>query len=203
MSVARRKDCDAGPLLGWSSRGWPVGKDSRRLRVIIILFAVALNAGARAEAPVTITGGADPSGHQYEWIVANHGESPIVYVEFPHYHGALFFAPDGWHTECTFLVNVGVKDKPGTCKAWVDSPTDGIGCPESAKFSMQIGTPAARRGPGEVVVKRANGQQITVGGVELSQAESVSDKYVSLIGLGVVLFVAVAIQRIFRKKRIG
>ena len=152
--------------------------------------------GMAADPPkVTITGGADASGHNYNWTVANETASPIVHVEIPHYHATLFFAPGGWSTECTFLVNVGVDDRPGVCRAHVDSPASGIAPGRSAQFSMQIVTRAVQRAAGEVTVRTADGAEMVIAGVELPQPETTSDKYVSLVGLAAVLLVAVALQR--------
>ena len=152
--------------------------------------------GMAADPPkVTITGGADASGHNYNWTVANETASPIVHLEFPHYHATLFFAPEGWSTECTFLVNVGVDDRPGICRAHVDSPASGIAPGRSAPFSMQVATRAVQRAGGEVTVRTADGAEIVITGVELPEPETTSDKYVSLVGLAAVLLVAVALQR--------
>src|SRR5437868_3393823 len=43
----------------------------------------------------------DASGQNYAWIVTNNHTSPIVYVEFPHYHADTFHTPDGWDQKCT------------------------------------------------------------------------------------------------------
>ena len=156
---------------------------------------LVLAVSASTAGDVRITGGADASGHRYTWVVTNDGDSPLTYVEFPHYRASLFFVPDGWESDCTFLVNVGVEDKPGVCTAWVDSPVKGIGRHQSAEFTLQIASGDVLRGRGEVVARTASGQQLVVSGVELPQPEPASDKYVSLLGLGLVLFLAIVVQR--------
>ncbi|MCH8991974.1 MAG: hypothetical protein IIA44_09540 [Acidobacteria bacterium] len=120
---------------------------------------------------------------------------PIVFVEFPHYHGSLFFAPEGWNTECTFLVNVGVRDSPGVCTAFVDSAAVGIAPGRSARFNMRIDAAGAIRAGGEVFIRFADGTEAVVAGVELPQAETTGEKYVPLIGLGVMLLVVVIVQK--------
>ena len=83
---------------------------------ILASWLVAAPVVTVADPPnATVTGGPDTSGRKYSWTVTNEHTSPVVYVEFPHYHGSLFFAPENWRVECTFLVNVGVEDRPGIC----------------------------------------------------------------------------------------
>ena len=89
-----------------------------------LLLSVALVAPRTAaqQPKVTISGGADTSGQNYRWTVTNHYGSPVVYIQFPHYHADTFFAPDGWEKECTNLIRVGARNAPGTCTARADSP---------------------------------------------------------------------------------
>ncbi len=157
-------------------------------------------AWAAEDRNVTITGGADASGHTYAWQVANTGDSSIVEVRFPHYRAGLFFAPQGWSTNCTALVHVGVKDEPGVCTARAVSPGEGIAPGRSATFSIQVAPAGAKRGRGEATVRLADGTEMRVGGVELPQAEGLGDKYVSLIGLGAVFMIFIVAQAI-RKRR--
>lgn len=163
-------------------------------------FALLGPAWALANSIVSITGGADASGHTYSWQVHNGGALPIVEVRFPHYRAGLFFPPPGWSNDCTALVHVGAKDEPGICTARAAAPADGITPGRSAAFSMQIAPAGAKRGPGEVTVRFADGNETRVAGVELPQQEGLGDKYVSLIALGGVFIVFVAVQAI-RKRR--
>lgn len=163
-------------------------------------FALLGSASALANPTVPITGGADASGHTYTWQVRNSGVSPIVEVRFPHYRAGLFFPPPGWSSDCTALVHVGAKDEPGVCTARAAAPTDGIAPGRSAVFSMQISPVGAKRGPGEVAVRFADGDEIRIAGVELPQQEGLGDKYVSLIALGGVFIIFVSVQAI-RKRR--
>ena len=60
-------------------------------RTVVLHYAcLASMAGAGDDVQVRITGGPDPSGHNYAWTVANEDTSPIVRVEFPHIHADLF-----------------------------------------------------------------------------------------------------------------
>ncbi len=169
--------------------------------IAVGLMATPLAAGAdRPE--VTITGGADASGRQYTWTITNGYTSPIVYLEIPHYRAGLFFAPEGWATgESTYLVNVGVEDRPGVCIARAAAVTDGIASGQSATFDVQIGARGARRGPGTVLVRFADGTETTVSGVELPRQETLGDKYVTLIGLGLIFAVGLLIQAIRARRR--
>ncbi|MEK7732337.1 MAG: hypothetical protein AAB363_10825 [Planctomycetota bacterium] len=166
-------------------------------------FCVALigPASALADSAVSITGGADASGHTYTWQVANGGASPIVEVRFPHYRAGLFFPPPGWSNDCTALVHVGAKDEPGVCTARSPAPADGIAPGRSAPFSMQIAADGAKRGRGEVVVRFADGSETRIAGVELPQQEGLGDKYVSLIALGAVFIIFVAVQAVRKRRR--
>ncbi len=150
---------------------------------------------------VFITGGADASGHTYTWQVRNGGAEPIVEVRFPHYRAGLFFPPQGWSNDCTALVHVGAKDEPGVCTARVAAPADGIAPGRFVAFSMQIAPAGAKRGPGEVTVRFADGRESRVAGVELPQQEGLGDKYVSLIALGGVFVVFVTAQVVRKRRR--
>jgi hypothetical protein len=158
-------------------------------------------ASASGDPTATITGGADASGHTYTWQVNNGGVSSIVEVRFPHYRAGLFFSPQGWSGDCTALVHVGTKDEPGICTARATAPADGIAPGRSAPFSMQIAAAGAKRGPGEVVLRFADGSETRVAGVELPQQEGLGDKYVSLIALGGVFIVFAAVQAIRKRRR--
>jgi hypothetical protein len=138
---------------------------------------------------VTITGGADALGLNYSWTVTNQYTSPLVFIEFPHYHASLFFAPDAWQTECTYLVNVGVRDLPGTCKAWGETP------------HTKVARERTRRLNGKVLVRFADGTEGSVTGVELPQTESLAEKYTPLVGLALIFAAAIVLQRIRGRRR--
>ncbi len=190
-------------------------RNSRFAVVMAVLFGAAIPTAA-APPPVTITGGADPAGYTYTWTVTSKHSSPIVHVEFPHYHGALFFAPENWSVECTFLVNVRVEDRPGVCTArntlFAEAParrTRNDVAPRSRsasaqgalEFRMQVVLKGARRGPGHVLVRFADDSEVYVAGVELPQREAAGDKYISLIGLGLIFVVWVIARTWGRAKR--
>lgn len=152
--------------------------------------------------PVTVAGGADASRHMYTWTVTNRHTSPITRVEFPHYRATLFFAPTGWSTDCTFLVNVGVEDSPGACVAGAPAPSDGIQPGRSAEFRMQCSARGASRGIGVITIRFADGIEREVAGVELPQPEGIGDKFVPLIGLAAIagIFALIAAIRNRRAK---
>jgi hypothetical protein len=141
-------------------------------------------------------------GNTYHWTVTNNQSSPIVRVEIPHYRGNLFFAPKGWTTSCTNLVAVGAPDAPGVCTATAAATGDGIAPGRSATFSMQIATGAVKRGTGDVIIGYADASTQNISGVMVPVPETLSDKYISLIGLGIFLVVFVVAQSVrSRKKR--
>ena len=164
-------------------------------------FVLLVSASVTANPTVFITGGADVCGHTYTWQVRNDGASPIVEVRFPHFRAGLFFPPPGWLGDCTALVKVGAKDEPGVCTARAPGSADGIAPGRSATFSMQIAATGAKRGPGEVVVRFADGNETRVSGVELPQQEGLGDKYVSLIALAGVFTIFLIAQAV-RKRRL-
>ena len=165
--------------------------------VALCSVAVVPPVTAADKPKVTITGGADASGQHYAWTVTNGHTSPIVYLEFPHYHADLFFAPENWSAETTALVNVGYKDEPGVCIARAESPVAGIHLGGALDFGMRIAPLPTKRGKGTVLVRFADGTESGVAGVELPQPRGVWDKYASLIGLGAIFLLWI----IFRARR--
>jgi hypothetical protein len=115
----------------------------------------------------------------------------------------LFFAPDGWSQDCTGLVNVGYDGKPGSCISVVDAGADGIPRGGSAEFHMRIAPIHTLHGTGTVSVWLADGRHGIVSGVALPVPESVSDKYLSLIALGVMFSVFVVVQTVRRSRKRG
>lgn len=143
---------------------------------------------------VVISGGPDTSGHNYAWTITNNHASPIVYVEFPHYHAGLFFAPEGWSTE-------GCENQPRMCAASAESPAVGIPRGQASTFRMRIDPRGAKRGEGTVLVRFADETRVNVGGVELPRSEAVADKYAPLIGLGAIFVVWMTVRTMRRAKR--
>ena len=147
---------------------------------------------------MSVSGGADESGHRYAWTVTNETDRAIVELRFPHYRATLFFAPDGWTTDqSTNIVNVGVPDRPGVCVARASTPGRRIQPRHSATFTMQTADGAKRRA-GTVTVRFVDGAELSVGGVELPHREGLGERYVSLIGLGAI-FAAWMLARSLRR----
>ncbi len=160
---------------------------------IVVLFAVgvapmAIAHGASDAEPVAmIRGGADVTGQVYTWVVKNQHTAPLDYIAFPHYRGGAFVAPDGWDTsESTFLVGVGVEDRPGVCVARAASVSAGLASGRSAAFRLQLAAGGTRRTLGEVTLRFVDGTTAVISGVELPHKEAVWDQFVTLIGLGVI-----------------
>ena len=148
---------------------------------------------------VVITGGRNASGG-YQWAVKNEYTSPIVYIQFPHYHADTFIAPEGWEKESTYLVNKGVADRPGTCTAYVDDPRASIRPNQSAQFGMRIARVDARRGTGDVLVRFADGTTTTVTGVELPCTFPAAPRYATVLGLAALMLILVLVE-VRRRRR--
>ena len=171
---------------------------SARLPAALLGFLWLSSAAARAEeAPVTISGGVQEDGLKYEWVVTNRANSPVVRVEFPHYQARLFSAPPGWKSECTFLVNVKVPKKPGTCKAWVESPRDGIARGSTATFGASVTQLESRPGRGVVKIVLADGTVLNIPNVEVPSPPSLVDRWGGLITFAVLgaLLVLITVRR--------
>lgn len=165
---------------------------------LLIVYAITLPARAQ-ETPIEIRGGVQPDGN-YKWTVRNNARSPIVAIEFPHYHADLFTTPPGWTQECTFLVNVGVDDKPGVCIARAGE-TPGIPRGRSADFFMRISRMGALNGSAIVKVTLADGSVIDVPNVAVPRPNTAGETYSSTIGLGAVFIVILAITAARRRRR--
>lgn len=164
---------------------------------------------AQTNSGVTITGGPDGSGQNYEWTVTNNAAHPIVDVTFPHYNADTFLSPgdstpsnelDDWTEECTNLQQVGATQPDGVCRAFVSDSERGILPGRNAKFGMRIARVAAEKGLGNVVVKLSDGTQITVAGVTLPVAPSVGQKYGMTIIMGGALTIFIVAQAARRRR---
>ncbi len=166
----------------------------------LMLLAALPAAGQPAGPKVTIKGGVKPDGSGYEWLVTNKSDSPVVSIEFPHYHADLFFAPDNWKRQSTNLVGIGDPDKPGTCTATVDHPGQGIAKYGTAQFGVRLCPAGARIGTGEVRVSFADGSTFTVGGVQLPVATPAIEGYSGMLGFLIVAVLIVAFE-VLRRRR--
>lgn len=177
-----------------------------RVRSTAALGLLALLLAGADDVPrVTITGGADATGQNYEWRVRNNSNSRIVEVVFPHYHADMFIVPDPevWKRECTNLSVAGAKNagEPGTCRAWVTNKQRGIAPGFDAVFRMRIARVGAQHRPGQVIVRFADGTQTTVSGVEVPSRPTFGERYVMAIGMGLVFLLIVWSQ--MRRRRAG
>jgi hypothetical protein len=165
------------------------------------IIAIVLSASVPAEsAPVEVRGGPDASGQVYEWSVKNLGSNPVVGIEFEHYGGSVFFAPDGWSGECENLVNVGVAHPAGRCTSTAKTASEAITLNESRTFRMQLAPRAAVAGQGAMRIRFSDGAEHAAG-VTLPVREPLGDRYVPLVGLaGIALLVGVYKILLGRKK---
>lgn len=161
----------------------------------LALAFFSMTPSATAQPKVTIKGGADASGHQYAWTVENDDKLPIVEIEFPHYHGSLFFAPGGWTQDCTNIVRVGAKDSPGRCIARADKGGSPIAPGRRADFGFQIASTGALRSPGDVRVVFSDGATRTISGVEVPTPPPTGDRFIPLVGMAAIFLLVVLFGR--------
>jgi hypothetical protein len=168
---------------------------------IIGLCLVASVVHADEPTKVEIEGEPDITGHNYEWRVTNRYKSPIVYLEFPHWHADIFTGPDGWSTkDSTYLVNVDVPDLPGIGIAKADS-THSIRRGSSASFYMRVAPKGADRGTGQVKVRFEDGTVEFVPNVHLPTAPPEDPyKHVPMIAL-FLLFLGFVAVKTWRQRR--
>ncbi len=174
-----------------------------RLLVAVSLGGLAVAAFGQQTPKVTITGGPDLTGHNYEWQVTNHYTSPIVHIEFPQYRGDTFFAPEGWKQEWKNRAMVGGKDSPGWCRTSAASAGEGIPPGGTSRFGMRIARAGAMARPGRVTVRFADGTQAVVTNVLLPTAKGFIERNIMGIGLTLIAAVALVIHWRHRKSRRG
>jgi hypothetical protein len=169
-----------------------------QLGTFALLGATLTIAGDGPE--LTIDGGVRSGNPQYfDWKVTNHHNSPIVYIEFPHYHGDTFNAPDGWAQEWKNRMMLGGKDAPGWVRTSVENPGNGIRPGGSASFEMRLARAGALPRPGKVTVRFADGTELIVADVEVPSAHSFLEQNIMVFSLAVIFVIALAIH--FRRRR--
>lgn len=139
-------------------------------------------------------------GNSYQWTVTNSHTAPIVRVEIPHYRASLFFAPKGWTFACTNLVAIGSADIPGLCTATAGSPGEGIAPGRSASFGLQLAAGSVKRGFAQASIGFADATNTKINDVLVPVPETLGDKYIPLIGLGVILLSLAAYQLLRARK---
>ncbi|MBI5863889.1 MAG: hypothetical protein HZB38_05170 [Planctomycetes bacterium] len=160
--------------------------------------AIPLRAWAGDER-VRISGGPDGSGQNYQWTVQNLTTSPIVWIEFPHYHADQFTPPPGWTQDCTFIQVAGSEDRPGVCRAEAPSPGEGIAPSGQAAFAMRLSRVSAPKGRGTVSIRFADGSTTTVQNVLVPISPSALDRYLIPAVMGLLFLLAFWIHA--RKRR--
>lgn len=167
---------------------------------VAALFIAAAPARAEDNAKATIEGGVQLNDGSYAWTVTNLHTAPIVEITFPHYLADQFHVPKGWKQETTYLVNVGVEEKPGVCKATAPSAEVGIAPKAKGSFGMRMSRKRAPRGSGVVNVKFADGATAAIANVELPVAPSNLEAPMMIGGFGTVLLIFILARRKRRKR---
>ncbi len=168
---------------------------ARSAAAVLLLAATAAAAGP---VTVTIAGGADASGHNYEWTITHDHSSPIVYVEFPHFRAYFFTPPPGWKANITHRYP---EDRQaGECTAEVEDPAEGLKRGQTGRFAMRIGPKGAPRGEGDVIIRFADNTEVVVL-AEVPIKESPGSQHVPLIALGTIFAVFLLVKALKRRKR--
>lgn len=174
----------------------------RRLLVLSVVGGVLPTATAD-EPLVTITGGTDPHNAQfYKWSITNKHTSPVVFIEFPHYHADTFTPPFDWAQEWKNRAMVGGKDAPGWVRTSVETPTQGIQPGATASFEMRLARAGADARPGKVAVRFADGTKTVIAGVLLPSAKPLLERNAMAIGLATIFVIAVLVHLRRRRKRL-
>lgn len=157
--------------------------------VLALLVALPAAAGAFAQAArVEITGGRDASGQNYRWKVTNRSDARIARIEFPHFKADTWIVPPGWQQHATNLHgHSGTTDTSGICAAHTDDSLVQLRNGDSAEFAMRVGRGLSNVGVGAVTVHFSDGSRVVVRGVELPSAPSLLERYLWIIGFGIIL----------------
>lgn len=168
------------------------------VRMLMPLF-LALPATLMGSPSVAISGGADDSGQIYSWKITNEYDSPIIFVEIPQYKAAAGSPPDGW--ESTLTNPRGQGGRTGFFRSQVGTAADGIAPGESATFGLQVTVGGTPRGKGDVLIRFADETEMRVRS-EVPIKETPADRYVALIGLGLIFAVFLVVRAVQRRKSV-
>jgi hypothetical protein len=164
----------------------------------LVLVPLAMVANAES---VTITGGPDPSLHNYSWTVTNHHTARITYIEFPQYRVDLFHTPANWKQQIENVYHYDWKDRPGTCVAEPAPPYEGLPTGASVEFGMRVGRAGALPGKGTVRVKFNDGTEAMISDVELPTKPEGGSAYLALIGTGAIFVLFILYNERRRRRR--
>jgi hypothetical protein len=155
---------------------------------VAMMTVLASGSLALADPPVTIEGGCDVSGHNYEWTITHQHTAPLVYIEIPHYRADTFEVPAGWEKE--FINKNSPVFDPGKCIARSET---GLPAGQSVTLNVRINPTGALQGSGYILLKFADGQTASVL-AEVPVKETFLEAWGKAIGLGGMFVAFVAIQ---------
>ncbi|UCE61034.1 MAG: hypothetical protein JSU63_04640 [Phycisphaerales bacterium] len=152
--------------------------------ILIVLSGVLSASAQTASRPqVGITGGVDETARNYTWIITHEHSSPLVRVVIPHYRASVFTAPEGWTGALT--ERLGTHGRAGTLTIVADDQKRALVRGRSLEVTLSVIAEGTPRGQREVTLAFADGVETKVV-VEVPIKEPLSDRSVSLIGLGVI-----------------
>ena len=158
----------------------------------VILFSLVQAGAATADPKVTVTGGADPTAHNYTWTITHDHTARLIRVEIPHYRADIFNAPEGWSAE---IINRQSLDfKPGKCIAQAVDSSHGLGSGQSGRFIMRAAD--SLRGTGAILLRFADGTETSIT-AEIPTKPSSIQQWATPVGLGAIfgLFLLVRAAR--------
>ncbi len=158
--------------------------------------SLLVSAAAVAEPRVAIDGGPDVTGHNYEWSISHDHDAPLIHVEFAHYRGDMFFAPDGWSIE---IENPNSSDfTPGKCVA--DSAT-GLARGQRGEFTLRINAAGAFVGRGDFLCRFADGIELRVPADVPVKRQSPIEPYATPAAMGGMFIVFLLVRAIRARRR--
>lgn len=176
----------------------PAGAASARTVWGSVMLAAAVSTAASAEPVVTVSGGSDISGQNYEWTITHEYEAPLVYVAIPHFRGDLFYGPAGWRTE---VVNKNSLDfQPGTCIAETEEPSRGLVRGQAGTFRLRLNSAGAPEGEGDIVVRFADGVEARVTAAVPVKQTSPIEPYATPAALGGMFALYLLVRLVLRRR---
>ena len=154
-----------------------------------ILFSLLHACTATAEPKVTVTGGADPTAHNYTWTITHKHSAKLISVEIPHYRADIFTAPEGWSTE---IINRQSLDfKPGECIAQALDSSRGLSRGQSAVFAMRAAD--SLRSEGLILLHFADGTETSVS-AEIPTKPSAAGQWAIPASMGSMFAIIIAVR---------
>jgi len=141
-------------------------------------------------AQVVVTGGADATGHNYEWVVENRGAKPIHEIVVPEANADLVLPGEDWASEWT---------KPtifrgGYYTLRANAPAAALVPGAKRTIRMRISRSGAMRAAGSFTFRFDDGSEETVGAIETPRGHTVLERATVPVTMGLA-FIAFLLWR--------